>query len=125
MQEKLLIKKTKETPEVHLDKAEGVFRIEGRSLPENTLEFYAPVIEWFTNYNQNPNQETELEIFLEYLNSGSLKQLFRIIYLMEDLMELGNDSKIVWKYRKNDELMREKGREFKQFLNLQIDVIEA
>ncbi len=120
MLEKLTIKGTRETPEIVLDKELGILKIEGRSLPENAFEFYTPTVNWLKEYNESPNKETNLNIYLEYLNSGSLKQLFRIIYLMEDLIEDGNESHITWRFKKNDELMREKGLEFKQLLEIPI-----
>lgn len=124
MLEKLFIKGTKETPEIVLDQTAGIFKINGRSLPENAFEFYAPVIEWVKSYSQSPNSSTHLSLSIEYLNSGSLKQIFRLFYLLEDLIELGSDANIVWHYRKGDELMLEKGTELKQFLEILIHLEE-
>lgn len=124
MLEKLSIKETRETPSIELDKSTGTFKIEGRSLPENAFEFYGPVVEWMKTYSQNPLKSTHFTLGIEYLNSGSLKQIFRILYMLEDLIELGNDAKITWKYNQGDELMLEKGKEFKQFLEILIELEE-
>lgn len=125
MEEKLIIKGTNKTPEVNFDSTSGKLFLSGRSLPENAFEFYSPVVDWLTRYSNHAKALTELEINLEYLNSGSLKQLFRIIYKLENLMELGHKIKISWKYRKGDELMMQKGHEFKQFLEVPIELFEV
>ncbi|MFT5820245.1 MAG: hypothetical protein ACI8ZM_001484 [Crocinitomix sp.] len=124
MLEKLNIKGTRETPSVELDHTTGIFKMEGRSLPENAFEFYTPVVNWMKTYGQNPLPLTHFILEIEYLNSGSLKQIFRILYMLEDLIELGSEAKITWKYNKGDELMLEKGKEFKQFLEILIDLEE-
>ncbi|NOQ72560.1 MAG: DUF1987 domain-containing protein [Crocinitomix sp.] len=124
MQEKLIIKGTRETPNIELNKDTGLFKIEGRSLPENAFEFYRPLVNWMKEYSQEPSPSTHLILSIEYLNSGSLKQIFRIIYMLEDLIEMGSDAKITWKYNIGDELMLEKGKEFKQFLEILIDLEE-
>ncbi len=124
MLEKLELKATRETSGVFLDAETGAFTIEGRSLPENAFAFYTPVIDWLSEYIKNPNNGTHLLLSIEYLNSGSLKQIFRIIYIMEDLMEISHEPKITWRYKKNDLLMLEKGMEFKQFLEIAIDLEE-
>lgn len=42
----LNLKGTEDTPTILLDKKNGIFEISGRSLPEDSAEFYTPVIEW-------------------------------------------------------------------------------
>lgn len=124
MEEQYVIKATRESPGLDFSSSTGTLKITGRSLPENSFEFYTPAVQWLKAYIQQPALKTNLEIFLEYLNSGSLKQLFRIMYLLEDLIELGADATITWKYEKNDELMLEKGKEFQQFLIIPIVLVE-
>jgi len=46
MLEPIYIEKTRLTPDVHLDIEKGVFKIEGRSLPEDVMIFYSPILEW-------------------------------------------------------------------------------
>jgi Domain of unknown function (DUF1987). len=49
----LIIQKTDETPEVVFDKARGIFEISGRSLPEDSVEFFEPVFQWLEAYKNN------------------------------------------------------------------------
>ena len=54
------LKPTKESPEVILDRENGIFSITGVSLPEDVKEFYMPLIEWFREYFKSPNEKPNL-----------------------------------------------------------------
>ena len=123
--ENLIIKKTISSPNVYLSKSENKFSISGRSLVENVHDFFVPIHNWFDLYFKSPCQNTLLELDLEYLNSGSLKQLFRLLYTLEDMNEIGHHTKVIWNYKKGDELMHQKGLEFQRFLSITVDLKEA
>jgi len=125
MPQTITIDQTRETPKIALNNEAGTIKIEGRSLPENATDFYNPIIDWIKTYSEQPQKETTLEIFLEYLNSGSLKQVFKIMYMLEDINTAEHQSKIVWYYKKNDELMFQKGTEFKEFLDIAVNLEEV
>ena len=42
------------TPEVEFN-ASGELLLKGRSIPENSIEFYKPLIEWIESYSESPN----------------------------------------------------------------------
>ena len=42
----LIIESSELTPEVVLDKDSNVFMFKGKSLPENPLGFYRPILNW-------------------------------------------------------------------------------
>ena len=125
MSENLIQTGTEDTPDIRFDRDSSVFTISGRSYPENTREFYKPIQDWLTAYRENPNPSTKLEVNLDYVNSGSVKEVFKILYIMEDIMETGKDAKIVWYYQKGDELMHQKGIEFQKFLEISVEVVES
>ena len=122
--EAITLSPTETTPEVVLDKKASIFKITGRSFPEDSLSFYKPLLNWLIEYSEDANDPTVLEINLEYFNSGSLKQVFKLLYVIEDIMELGKDAKVIWHFKKNDELMFQKGQEFKKFLEVPVELIE-
>ena len=47
----LAFEATKYTPEITLD-ASGVLSFVGKSYPENTFEFYAPVLKWMEDFKR-------------------------------------------------------------------------
>lgn len=124
MAENLIQKGTEDTPEIEFDRGTSLFKISGRSYPENAREFYEPVLSWLADYGKSPSPSTSLEVDLEYVNSGSVKEVFKILYLIEDIVATGNQAKILWCYKKGDELMYQKGLEFQKFLEVPVELIE-
>ncbi len=59
----LVIELGDDTPKVVLDKTKGIFEISGRSLPEDTVQFFKPILEWLRAYKNDPNPPLNL-----YLN---------------------------------------------------------
>ena len=64
----LIINDSIKTPSITLGK-DGIMEIKGKSIPENSLEFYKPVYDWLDNYSQSPSPKTELKVNLEYFNT--------------------------------------------------------
>ena len=72
---------TKITPYVLIDKGEII--IHGRSIPEDSFEFYEPVVEACMEYIRRPAKHTEVRIHLDYVNSGSKKYLTNILTILD------------------------------------------
>jgi hypothetical protein len=113
---------TPKTPKLYFSKDTGEFEISGRSIPENSIEFYKPVINWLDNYIGDPNQRTLLVIKLEYFNTSSSKCLVEILRRLEIL---NNQSivKVKWCYEEEDEDMQESGEDFKEIIKVPIDLV--
>ena len=62
--EKFIREETEDTPEIIFDPENGVFKISKISVPENALEFYAPVLEWIKQYSEEPNIQTKFDFDL-------------------------------------------------------------
>lgn len=118
----LRIKETADTPLVILDKETNEFKLSGKSLPEEAYEFYKPLITWLKNYTTNPNPVTQIEVYFEYLNSSSFKQILDLLSLLEKIIKAGKEVKINWKYDADDELMEIKGKELKSMLKIPIEL---
>lgn len=125
MEKPLKLNGTEDTPEVILDKNNNTFTFSGKSLPEDALDFYRPVIKWIKEYAQNPNENTELHIKLQYFNSSSVKQIMDVLLLLQEIIKEGKKANVVWFYDKDDELMLTKGQEFKSILSLPFELREA
>jgi hypothetical protein len=120
----LLIKPTDVSFSIVLDKERGVFEFAGKSRPENAIEFFEPVFKWFDNYIADPNPMTQIVFKLDYYNSSSAKVLLRLLVRLEQLVEIGNNVKIHWCYRKNDEDIIESGEDFSTMINIPFEFIE-
>ena len=64
----IVIEGTPKTPVVNFNSNAGVLEIKGRSIPENAIEFYKPLIEWIESYGSGPKETTNVNIQLEYFN---------------------------------------------------------
>ncbi|MFZ6011116.1 MAG: DUF1987 domain-containing protein [Bacteroidota bacterium] len=115
--ESLHISGTDETPEILLDRNSGRFEISGRSLPEDSVEFYKPVLEWLEHYKKKPNSQTEFAFKLDYINTASSKLIQDILLSLEKI----NGVKVLWYHQKDDEDMEAMGREYAELINLPFD----
>jgi hypothetical protein len=110
----LNIPPTDETAQVVLDKENGLFEITGRSLPEDSAEFFEPVLAWVKEYKKDPNPSTEIIFKLDYFNTASSKFIQDILAILEGMKGL----KVVWYYLEDDESMEEAGNEFSEFVDI-------
>jgi len=101
--ETLNIAKTDDTPGVIFDKAKGIFEISGRSLPEDSVEFFHSVFQWITQYQKEPNPTTQFVFKLEYANTASSKMIQDVLLALEKIKGM----KISWCYYEGDEDMEE------------------
>ncbi|HQQ95134.1 MAG TPA: DUF1987 domain-containing protein [Bacteroidia bacterium] len=124
MQKALKLKGTKESPEISFDREAGEFRMSGRSLPEDSFQFYQPVIEWMKQYINDPLPETVLVTHFEYFNSSSIKQLLILFKSLENLKEQGKEAKVIWQFEEDDDLMEIKGKEFKRMLSIPFELVQ-
>ena len=115
---------TIDTPRVVLDAESGVFEISQMSLPEDAVDFYAPIINWLMEYSENPQKETVFNMKLEYFNKASSKQLIQILLLLGNLKGK-TDIKVNWYYKEIDEDMQALGEEYSQIINLPFNLISV
>ncbi len=112
--ENLHLEETQDTPKVTLSKNENVFEISGRSLPEDSVEFYRPVLAWIKEYATAPNPITAFNFKLEYFNTSSSKL---ILDLLNELKKV-KGIRIVWYYYEDDETIDDAGKEYAE----QVDI---
>ena len=116
--ETLSINATDETPFVELNAENKVFKITGRSLPEDARAFYQPISKWFNQYFEEAQSPVNLEIYLDYFNSSSTKQLVEIIIDLESLKTKKVEVNIVRMYDEDDELMETRGKEIESIVEI-------
>jgi len=105
---------TEDTPKIVLDKKSGVMEISGRSLPEDSTDFYKPVLDWIENYANDPNPSPVFVFKLEYFNTASSKLILDVLYALEDIKGI----RVHWYFREEDEDMEEAGQEFSELVEI-------
>jgi hypothetical protein len=116
--EKLRIEGTLKTPEVNTDPDQGLLEITGRSNPENSVEFYRPVMDWVDAYAQSPGPKTTINIKLEHFNTSSSKMILDIFKRMEPVMDARKEIVVNWYYEEDDEELMEAGETYESMSEL-------
>lgn len=121
--ENLHIKETQYTPEIILD-LNGTITLKGKSYPENTFEFYKPVMEWIEEYlDKNKSNTITVNLEIIYFNSSSSKLFFDFFDLLDDNKE-GRQLIIKWIYDAENESALEAGEDFvEDFQDLHIELV--
>ena len=105
-----LIPGTNRTPAISFQ--DGNLAISGRSYMENSVEFYAPIKKLVDEYNGPIN----VEIGLDFFNTSSSKCLMDLLSIVDKKCVSGQESKIKWSYKADDEDMKDSAEEFRDVL---------
>jgi len=116
--ETIKIQGTEDTPKIILDAENEFLEISGRSLPEDVSSFYEPVLNWLSEYAENPKKKTVFNFKLTYFNTASSKLLLDILMKLEEMHEKGQDVLIRWHYPEDDEDMAEAGEEYADIVDV-------
>lgn len=109
---------TTKTPQINLNAETGVLELSGRSIPEVSSEFYAPVFDWLMEYAKRPKAITTIEMKFEYFNTSSSKSIFDFFKKVELMHKSGTSAvNVKWFVEKDDEAMEEAGQEYKILLS--------
>jgi len=120
----IFIEGTPKTPNVSFDGEKGNLLLKGRSIPENSIEFYRPLVSWLDEYSRSPQPKTVCEVQLEYFNTSSSKCLLDLFKQLEKMSKNGNDIEVKWYYEEDDEDMLEAGEDYQSIINVPFKMIE-
>jgi hypothetical protein len=109
----LIREATKGTPRVRLY-PNGEMYIEGRSLPEDPIEFYSEILRWVTKCEC---ENVSINIRLEYMNTSSSKELYTFFNYIKRNATIKH-AIVNWYYEEGDEDVYEIGREFENVIEL-------
>ncbi|MBN2895831.1 MAG: DUF1987 domain-containing protein [Campylobacterales bacterium] len=121
--EPLNIAATSSTPAIHLNTT-GAISIVGKSYPENTFEFYRPLMEWMEAYfDGNAAEQTTVNMEIVYFNSSSSKLFFDFFDLLDE-QRSKHVIEVNWIFHKENESALEAGKDFKEdFAELTINLV--
>jgi hypothetical protein len=118
------IEGTPKTPTVNFDANAGKIEVKGRSIPENSIEFYKPLVDWLEQYSSSPKPKTEVNIQLEYFNTSSSKCILDVFKKLESIHKSGHEVLINWFYEEDDEDMLEAGEDYQSIIRIPFKMIE-
>jgi SiaC family regulatory phosphoprotein len=122
--EPLLIEGTPKTPSIRFESEQGLIEIKGRSIPENSIEFYKPLVDWLEKYSETPGQLTKVNIQLEYFNTSSSKCILDVFKKLEAIHKAKHEVIINWYYEEDDEDMLEAGEDYESIIRVPFKMIE-
>jgi hypothetical protein len=122
--EPLILEGSPKTPHVRFDPATGLLELKGRSIPENSIDFYKPLIDWIDRYARNPAAKTALHVQLEYFNTSSSKCILDVFKKLEPIRSAGSEVSVLWHYEADDEDMLEAGEDYSGIINIPFRMIQ-
>ena len=103
------------TPSVTGNWVQGLLQMKGDSYPENSFEFFGPIIDWLERFLQNPPTSLlRLELHLVYMNTSSVKAMMDIFDLLEDAYKQGKQVRVDWYYDPRNERVVDLADEFRE-----------
>jgi len=104
---------TDRTPAISLTLSPLKLSISGESFPEDVSAFYGDVISAINQLASNAKGKIEVEMAMVYINSSSIKAMYRIFEGLDAYRQAGNDVQVTWKAEADDDIMQELGEDFK------------
>lgn len=118
----LILEGSPKTPQVEF-KNSGDLLVRGRSIPENSVEFYAPILKWIEDYGSSPQAKTTVKVQLEYFNTSSSKCILDMFKKLEGVG--GTEMIIEWYYEEDDEDMLEAGEDYDAIIDIDFKMVEV
>ncbi len=115
---------TAKTPTVNFDAETGILVLKGRSIPENAIEFFNPLVDWLDEYAKQPKEVSQANIQLEYFNTSSSKCILDIFKKLESINKQDNAQVVInWYYEEDDEDMLEAGEDYQSILKIPFEML--
>jgi hypothetical protein len=100
--------------------------IAGESFPEDVSAFYGEVITAINQLASSAKGKLDVEMALVYINSSSIKAMYRIFEGLDAYRQVGNEVQVTWKAEADDDIMQELGEDFKdRFQALSFNVVQC
>jgi hypothetical protein len=132
--QKLYIKPTPTSPEIHFSPKENIFIIRGTSSPEDVRALYYPVTEWIRIFIDDilegeitqfsSSSPLRMDADLDYFNSSSAKFLYDIFAELKRLPEAGIHVIVDWHYEKEDLDQKEAGADIATLVGMEFNFVE-
>ncbi len=119
----LNIEGTLKTPTISFSEKEKRLLIEGRSTPEDPIQFYEPLISKLKDFVKSPIGKMEIDFKLEYFNTTSSLVILDVLKHLQSVNTVNNEVVINWHYDKDDEDLLEVGEDYSTMLKFPINLI--
>lgn len=114
----LQISATEDTPSIQFIPEKGIFEFGGKSLPEDVLSFYQPIIDWLDEFENSFTKEACFKFKYKYFNTASSKIILDILFKLEEINQKNNNISIEWWHMEGDEDMQGAGEEYEEIVEM-------
>ncbi len=121
MEKYIIQEELKNCPGIVYFADENKLEITGRSIPENPEIIFRRLDDWITFHFEKTNK-LNVNIQLEYINSGSSKYLYEILKRLTGFGRTGNSVKMKWLYEEDDEAMLELGEHYRDTAGIPLEI---
>lgn len=114
---------TASTPSVSANSATGILEMRGDSYPENSFEFFAPIVAWVKHHLNETKTPLRLDLHLLYLNTSSVRAMMDVFDMLEEAYGSGQSVEVCWFYDGDNERIAELAEEFKEDCSFSFEII--
>ena len=116
---------TQSSPSVVSNWEEGRLEMRGDAYPENSFEFFSPIILWIETFLEETQTPFRLDLHLLYLNTSSVKAMMDIFDMLEESHGEGREVAVNWYYDRDNERIAELAEEFKEDCTFSFAIVEV
>jgi len=117
------IEGTQKTPTINFDLTKGELEVFGNSIPENSVDFYKPLIAALDEYMLAPKPTTNVTFNMRYFNTSSSKRILDVFKKLEILNRNGSPVTVNWVYEDDDDDMLEAGEDYESVVELTFKMV--
>lgn len=117
----LIIKKTKETPEINFNPETGILKISGRAYSNDIYQLFRPLNTWLEAYLDKPKDTTTVELKIEYCSSVFNKLLIQFFENCKSVIQKDKKLVIIWKHEKGDKESVDEANHISKLIGLPIE----
>ena len=119
--ESIRIEKTAKAPLFIL--RDGYIRLSGRSIPQNARQLYKICFDWIDQYIQNPEENTKIDLFFEYIDTSSIRCVVEMLTTLCSVRDDNKSVEINWYYETDDDDSYDLGMYMRAHLDVPFNII--
>lgn len=124
MVDRIEITATQSSPSVLCDPEARTMTLSGESYPENTFEFFRPLLVWMEEIlDAQSDAPFILDVALSYLNTGSIKSMMDMLDRMDEAHGQGVAVSLIWRCDAENERIVELAEELVEDVNIPHEII--
>jgi hypothetical protein len=121
MEKHVIQEELKNCPGIIYYPDKNILELVGRSIPENPELIFMRLDSWITSHFEK-HKGLDINIKLEYVNSGSSKYLFEILKRLKGFSRSGRLVRMKWFYEEDDEAMLELGEHYRDTAGIPLEI---